>query len=565
MIEKMNKRPAILVVCLLLTLANVAWGAASWEVRLSTADDILNDVAFTSALTGWAVGNGGALLRSTDRGRTWTAEASGTAQDLNALKFASATSGYAVGAARTVVSYNGTNWTAAQVPHAVDIDLYDVQLTGTATILAFGGAGYSGGTSNYRNFFRSRDGGVSWESYNIRNTAEATTVRNYLYAASFLGNGTGWAVGINSAATPAGKIFKTTDGGETWADITPAAMENIIFRDVYFWDANNGWIAGGDQVSGAGYIYYTDNGGTTWTSQHTATPGLFASLTGTATTDLWSVSRTKFYNFDGTNWVETASGLAAGAFTAVNFSDPWNGWVVGGRPTADGALRYVYKYVVEPYALASDRVLYISAVTQESAVIAFSGANIQSNAALTLEAVAGVPLVTYEVVYDPTVGKHKIDARVRVDQATALTGTYNFYVNNPDEGTAGSGTFVLRASATPTERPVADTVPAGVFDPATTTSLDMNVKTLGPVSGSGVRTSSVPADVPLELVVYRIDTRTIAYRKQFNADPSGYTTLTLQKVTDLGLEVADGIYNAVVLHPQYGKIGSGVIVVHRTR
>jgi Secretion system C-terminal sorting domain/Photosynthesis system II assembly factor YCF48 len=69
-----------------------------------------------------------------------------------------------------------------------------------------------------------------------------------------------------NAAGAVGGVFKTIDGGLTWAKQTtasfndPASFANIV----YFWDANNG-VTMGDPAGGYFEIYTTTNGGTNWT------------------------------------------------------------------------------------------------------------------------------------------------------------------------------------------------------------------------------------------------------------------------------------------------------------
>jgi photosystem II stability/assembly factor-like uncharacterized protein len=554
-------------VVFLLLFIGAAGAAQVWKSQVSTNEIVLNDVAAADPQYVWAVGDAGAILATTDRGATWTPVASGTGQDLSALAIGSRTYGWAVGNTRTLVKYDGSSWTASQLLHVSDLDLTDVVLTGTSTVAVTVGAGFTGSLANYRNFFISRDGGTTWTGSHILNTAETDSTFTFLYGAYFLDANNGWVAGINTATTPVGKVFKTTDGGVTWQDVSPVGVENVEFRDIYFANNNLGWAAGGDSNTSNGYIYQTTNGGVSWTPQFSANPAFPKHLSGNSSKEIWSAERDHggLLNYDGTNWSEFTV-VTSGYFNSVNSPDPWNTWAVGGLLSAEvgGPMRYVYKLVTDPYSLVSDRKVYIGTATYE-ADLAFSGKNIQTNSTVTLEVESGVELVTYEVRYVSSEKKNKIDARVKIDPVNSRTGTYYFYLANPDESTSGRGTFVVEASATPVEKPVATTLPAKTFDPATDPSLTMQVATPGELTANGVRTSSVPPDVLLELVVYRYSNRQIVYRKQFNADPSGYTTVTLQKLTDLGVDISDGIYNAIVIHPRFGKIGSGIIVVHHSR
>ena len=63
----------------------------------------LSSVYFTSPTTGYAVGNWGTIMKSTDGGLTWATMPSGTTEDLVALFFTSPAAGYAVGTSGTIL------------------------------------------------------------------------------------------------------------------------------------------------------------------------------------------------------------------------------------------------------------------------------------------------------------------------------------------------------------------------------------------------------------------------------------------------------------------------------
>jgi len=566
LLNDMLKRVVILgLFCFLLVGATHA--ARTWEAQVSTSEGILNDVKFFENGWGWVVGDGGVILRSLDFGKNWTSEASGTAENLYSLYMLSTNEAWAAGSNRTIVKYNGTSWSPSQISSSANFDLTRICASDTNKIWVTAGTSFLGALSDYRNLFYSNDGGTTWNGALIRNSAEAETILNYFYSVYFSDANHGWLVGVNSDAVPMGKVFKTTDGGVTWIDVSPSGAGNITFRDVYFADENYGWVVGGDENSKTAYVYYTSDGGSTWSVQYTFNPALFRRIVGTDNGTLWVADRANTFRFEKGTWAEDSAPLSQGYFNSVYFIDAWNGWAVGGLLSAEGGpLRYIYKYSVDPYDLvATPNVFLISNVTYEATFGVFGGA-IQADAVLTLEAVPGLSLVTYEVVYDNILKSYKLNARATVEP-TAVAGTYSFTVTNPREGRSGTGTITLKVNplVNPTVKPTAQPMPAKVFDPATEDSVKIQVNTTGQAGASGVRASSVDSNVELELIVYRPENRQIAYRKKFFADPKGYTTITLKKVTDLGLDISEGVYNAIVLHPQFGKIGSGVLVVHYSK
>jgi hypothetical protein len=65
--------------------------------RILRDEASLNDVVFVDGQDGWAVGNWGAVLHTTDAGRTWQMQESGTDATLEAVYFLNRQAGYAVG------------------------------------------------------------------------------------------------------------------------------------------------------------------------------------------------------------------------------------------------------------------------------------------------------------------------------------------------------------------------------------------------------------------------------------------------------------------------------------
>jgi len=111
------------------------------------------DIDFPTGTTGWAVGDAGTILKTSDGGATWTKQASGVSAQLTALDFVTARVGFAVG-------------------------------------------------SNGR-ILRTRDGGSHW--------AKLTSgTQKRLSAVCFVDASHGWVVGSSGAR------LRTLDGGRTW-------------------------------------------------------------------------------------------------------------------------------------------------------------------------------------------------------------------------------------------------------------------------------------------------------------------------------------------------------------
>lgn len=108
----------------------------------------------------------------------------------------------------------------------------------------------------------------------------------------------GWALTYTS-------ILRTTDGGETWLDVSPAEWdETSVPTNGFFFDENRAWVLQTDPVDfERGAVFQTGDGGVTWT--RTETPFGAGSMS---------------FIDDQTGWVMTGLGAAAGSMAIAIFT-----------------------------------------------------------------------------------------------------------------------------------------------------------------------------------------------------------------------------------------------------
>lgn len=70
---------------------------SQWTPQSSGVGASLNSVYFFDGLTGWAVGDGGTIISTTDGGNNWFEQVSGTTNYFTSVFFISASEGWAVG------------------------------------------------------------------------------------------------------------------------------------------------------------------------------------------------------------------------------------------------------------------------------------------------------------------------------------------------------------------------------------------------------------------------------------------------------------------------------------
>jgi len=79
----------------------------------------------------------------------------------------------------------------------------------------------------------------------------------------FLNDTYGWVGGGEISPAVEGWLHVTTNGGKNWSGRTLNAAWPI--REILFLNAKSGWAAGGNIYTNVGGIYFSSNGGQTWT------------------------------------------------------------------------------------------------------------------------------------------------------------------------------------------------------------------------------------------------------------------------------------------------------------
>jgi len=304
-----------------------------WTAQTSGTAADLNSVYFNNASTGWAVGDSGTILKTTDSGKNWQRQISGVPHDLHAVYFVKADTGWAVGLRNKILktSNGGQTW---QPQHTEGLFHFsdDVHFLNSTTGIAVGKYGGNG------EVLRTTNGGQNWTSM--------LTDAILLKSVHFVDNQRGWAVGVGGTRisitgrdlpsedlvvivdNPRSIILRTTNGGVTWTSIRFATTEWL--RGVFFADLNSGWAVGDN-----GRILKTTDGGVSWRNQASGTTAtLYAvdfinALTGLAVGKNGIILKT----FDGgASWVVEASGTNVLLYS-VDFVNETTAWAVGAGGT----------------------------------------------------------------------------------------------------------------------------------------------------------------------------------------------------------------------------------------
>ncbi|MEI6346929.1 MAG: YCF48-related protein [Bacteroidota bacterium] len=308
----------ILSITFLLILCNVlAIGQTGWERQYPLSNNNeLKSVCFTDANTGYAVGEGGTILKTTDAGINWTLSIIGM-HGLNDVTFISSDTGYAVGKYGTILKTTNAGATWLALSSNTQTSLNSVCFANNNTGVAVG----------YNKILKTTDAGITW--------SETVFDTNYVISFNdvfFTNDTTGYIVGSNT------KILKTTDAGATWSELSNAPTIQLL--DIHFLDENTGYATGYYTVgySKNSVIYKTTDAGTNWTTLATFVDRSFSSVFFTDTTVGYAIGNSPgSSNYDvyfyktldgGATWV-TQERSTPNALNSVYFTDANTGYIIG--------------------------------------------------------------------------------------------------------------------------------------------------------------------------------------------------------------------------------------------
>jgi len=238
-------------------------GGLSWIVQRDTSilSESINDVYFYDATHGWACGDGGVILRSTDGGSTWVMSSSiPTSENLKGINFVNNSTGYACGYGGVILRSDdgGNNWVKQNTPTFSNLN--DISFFDANNGFAVFGTDVSG-------ILWTNSGGFLWSVRSFTKPPGQSKVTMYDCKA-VRGTSHAWMIGYH------GNIFHSTNKGQNWSLSKSIFGTNYgLARAIDFIDANTGF-AGSDD----GWIYRTIDSGVTWDSVQIGTGELIYSL-----------------------------------------------------------------------------------------------------------------------------------------------------------------------------------------------------------------------------------------------------------------------------------------------
>ena len=267
----------------------------------------IRDICFVDGGHGWAVGDHGTILRTTDGGESWQAQESGTTRSLLDCSFVNRLHGWVEGSKVLLrTTDGGATWTSTHAPpRKGDSDnIWGVATPSDGVVIVCTGHG---------RVWRSTDNGESWQQ--VHDIYDP-------YHVHFTDAQYGWVIGYN------GRIGRSTDGGATWSEHWVVARDRAPLRYphlLYFADSLRGWI--GEAFD----LYASTDGGRNWMRCCDS----MGNVLGIAMTDsqhgwAWAKHGLHHTTNGGASW-NLYLGTPQGRPELLLFVTPDSGWAAGYR------------------------------------------------------------------------------------------------------------------------------------------------------------------------------------------------------------------------------------------
>jgi photosystem II stability/assembly factor-like uncharacterized protein len=274
----------------------------TWTLQATLPGAIIHDISFSSALVGYAVAEGGQIWKTTNGGQNWALALNLgypyyfygvdaiNAKNIVASGFYDSSSFF--GFIRwshdggktwgSDIVLTNTGWVQRVrfvKKNGLILDLINGQQN-TAQITSDGGAT----AGDWSSVVDATDGAWFGLEFNfLKNEHARATGPDYCQSTNngaawtcgpsvdpvfdgevfFLNNDkNGWVASGEISPNVEGWVHVTTDGGATWSGRTLDGPWPI--REVLFLNKKTGWAAGGNIYSGVGGIYFSNDGGNTW-------------------------------------------------------------------------------------------------------------------------------------------------------------------------------------------------------------------------------------------------------------------------------------------------------------
>jgi photosystem II stability/assembly factor-like uncharacterized protein len=323
----MTKRLQYIILIIAFQLPHInVYAQGTWESIESPTDQLLTSIYFVDSLYGWAVGDSGTIIHTTNGGTDWSFQNSKTENRITDVFFLNRNLGWApswnsssfpFGTVILNTTDGGETWNAE--PYREDnIFIQCILFLDSLT-------GWMGGKPHA--LVKTTDGGVDWQQAEIDSALFAFfPVVNINFYDSLYGFACGGAFEY------AGVVWSTTNGGDNWQVMDPAFAAADPIQEIHVFDSLNVLGISGDfELFGVGVIR-TSDGGAFWEYENLGMPGVGFDLDFRNESEAWCPlgGQQKFiYSLDsGVTWTQIPTPDSSLIFDVI-FPDSLHGFAVG--------------------------------------------------------------------------------------------------------------------------------------------------------------------------------------------------------------------------------------------
>ena len=279
----------------------------------------LNSVFFINPNNGWAAGNSGVILKTTDSGTTWEMQDIGNIakhKEIRHVFFTNAETGWACGSTYDY-DYGYVLLFRKTTDGGADWDEIDNPLKGPM-YFTDPDTGWASHEFTRNTIYKTTNGGTRWLEFCVDPLSGDLESPHSII---FSDTRNGWILcnAINET-----RVFRTSDGGKSW---TEQARENTNeLNSIQFIDSSTGWVCGEK-----GTVLATIDGVTNWISGKIGASTDLIAICFYNSTIGWTCSESKVYKTTdgGSIWekIDLIELGNIGALSALHFSDSETAWI----------------------------------------------------------------------------------------------------------------------------------------------------------------------------------------------------------------------------------------------
>lgn len=308
---KRAERGTFIVLLVFFSLLNLLSGQVWSPITGLPSSVALKTVKFIDITTGWAAGEDGTIMKTTDGGVNWSLQTSGTTSTIRSIFFLDASHGWACGDEGTIIvtTDGGAIWLPQTSPYGTQYNSIRFVNISTGWVVGLGNV-----------LLKTVDGGTNW----IQQQNQGVS----MWGLEMLSATSGWVCGGFNSAQGSPSLLRTTNG-TNWIYQNNSGVTNFLsFNDIRFSDALNGWLVGG-----SGIIRHTTNAGATaWTAQPSGTQYELLSVDFLNASVGYACGREGIIiatGNGGTTWVAQSSSITSGTLWEIDMVNDTTGFAVG--------------------------------------------------------------------------------------------------------------------------------------------------------------------------------------------------------------------------------------------